>query len=88
MGNTFSFCGRRCHANVAHRLLHEVDIHGGGELKSTAQVANPDTRDTYLINSLIEEAITSSQLEGAATTRKVAKEMLRQKRAQKKLKRF
>jgi Fic family protein len=30
-----------------------------------------------VINSLIEEAITSSQLEGAATTRKVAKEMLR-----------
>ncbi len=63
-----------------HRLLHEIDIHGGGELKASAQVANPNTRDTYLINSLIEEAITSSQLEGAATTRKVAKEMLRQKR--------
>ena len=31
----------------------------------------------YLVNSLIEEAITSSQLEGAATTRRVAKEMLR-----------
>ena len=69
--------------NVARRLLHEVDTHGGGELKSNAQVANPNTRDTYLINSLIEEAITSSQLEGAATTRKVAKEMLRQKRAPK-----
>ena len=41
----------------------------------------PSIRDTYLINSLIEEAITSSQIEGAATTRKVAKEMLRQKRA-------
>jgi len=66
--------------NVARRLLHEVDIHGGGGLKSNAQVANPNTRDAYLINSLIEEAITSSQLEGAATTRKVAKEMLRQKR--------
>lgn len=35
------------------------------------------TRERYVINSLIEEAITSSQLEGAATTRKVAKEMLR-----------
>lgn len=67
--------------NVARRLLHEIDIHGGGELKSSSQVADPNTRDSYLINSLIEEAITSSQLEGAATTRKVAKEMLRQKRA-------
>lgn len=66
--------------DVVRRLLHEIDIHGGGELKASAQVANPSTRDTYLINSLIEESITSSQLEGAATTRKVAKEMLRQKR--------
>jgi Fic family protein len=66
--------------DVVRRLLHEIDVHGGGELKTTEQVANPNTRDSYLINSLIEEAITSSQLEGAATTRKIAKEMLRQKR--------
>lgn len=66
--------------DIVRRLLHEIDIHGGGELKTTEQVANPNTRDTYLINSLIEESITSSQLEGAATTKKVAKEMLRQKR--------
>ena len=66
--------------DTVRRLLHGIDIHGGGELKATEQVANPNTRDTYLINSLIEESITSSQLEGAATTRKVAKEMLRQKR--------
>lgn len=66
--------------DVVRRLLHEIDIHGGGELRASEQVANPNTRDTYLINSLIEESITSSQLEGAATTRKVAKEMLRQKR--------
>ena len=66
--------------DIVRRLLHEIDIHGGGELKASEQVANPNTRDTYLINSLIEEAITSSQLEGAATTRKVAKEMLRLKR--------
>jgi Fic family protein len=66
--------------DLVRRLLHEVDIHGGGEIKSSEQVSNPNTRDSYLINSLIEEAITSSQLEGAATTRIVAKEMLRQKR--------
>ena len=71
-----------CYAepDVVHRLLHEIEIHGGGEIKTSEQVANPRTRDTYLINSLIEESITSSQLEGASTTRKVAKEMLRQKR--------
>jgi len=75
-GNPFVFG----EPDTVRRLLHEIDAHGGGELKTTEQVANPNTRDTYLINSLIEEAITSSQLEGAATTRKVAKEMLRQKR--------
>ncbi len=66
--------------DIVRRLLHEIDIHGGWEIKASEQVANPNTRDTYLINSLIEESITSSQLEGAATTRKVAKEMLRLKR--------
>jgi len=75
-GNPFVFG----EPDTVRRLLHEIDVHGGGELKTTEQVANPNTRDTYLINSLIEESITSSQLEGAATTRKVAKEMLRQKR--------
>lgn len=75
-GNPFVFSEPKS----MHKLLHEIDIHGGGELKTSAQVANPNTREAYLINSLIEEAITSSQLEGAATTRKVAKEMLRQKR--------
>src|SRR5665811_1340341 len=34
-------------------------------------------RDRYVINSLIEESITSSQLEGAATTKEVAKNMIR-----------
>ena len=38
---------------------------------------NSSTRDQYLIRSLTEEAITSSQLEGAVTTRQVAKQMLR-----------
>ncbi|MGB5276844.1 MAG: Fic family protein, partial [Gammaproteobacteria bacterium] len=40
-----------------------------------------DDRDRYLVSSLIEEAITSSQLEGAATTREVAKAMLRSGRS-------
>ena len=42
-----------------------------------SQVTNPETRDRYYIESLIEEAITSSQLEGASTTRRIAKEMFR-----------
>lgn len=66
--------------DTVRRLLHEIDIYGGGEPKAAEQIINKNTREHYLINSLIEESITSSQLEGAATTRKVAKEMLRQKR--------
>lgn len=75
-GNNFVYA----EPDIVRRLLHEIDINGGGELRTAEQVVNPNTRETYLINSLIEESITSSQLEGAATTRKVAKEMLRQKR--------
>ena len=40
-------------------------------------VTNPQTRDQYVLRSLFQEAVTSSQLEGAATTRAVAKEMIR-----------
>jgi Fic family protein len=36
-----------------------------------------EQKDRYLVRSLIDEAITSSQLEGAATTRHVARDMIR-----------
>jgi Fic family protein len=58
-------------------LLHEIDLGAGGTIQLPEPLTNPDTRDRYYVHSLIEEAITSSQLEGAATTRKVAKEMIR-----------
>ena len=61
-----------------YRLLHEVDREASGRIEvPRADVVNPDQRERFVMNSLIEEAITSSQLEGAATTRHVAKEMLR-----------
>ena len=63
-----------------HRLLHQITRDASGAIQSPEAVTNPNTKDTYLVNSLIEEAITSSQLEGASTTRKVAKEMIRQNR--------
>ena len=40
-------------------------------------MTNAEQRDRYVVRSLLEEAITSSQLEGAVTTREVAKEMIR-----------
>jgi Fic family protein len=58
-------------------LLHQIDREFGGRLEvADPQLTNPETRDRYIINSLMEEAITSSQLEGASTTRRVAKSML------------
>ncbi len=60
--------------------LHEVDQQASGRVQIAEEVTNPATRDRYLVNSLIEEAITSSQLEGASTTHRVAKEMLRESR--------
>ncbi len=57
--------------------LHQIDLGAGGLVSIPEPVTNPQTRDRYLVSSLMEEAITSSQLEGAVTTREVAKEMIR-----------
>ncbi len=59
------------------RALHTITQQASGRLGASDQVTNPSTRDRYIVNSLIEEAITSSQLEGASTTAHVAKSMLR-----------
>ena len=48
-----------------------------GEIGVGARIHGSAARDHYLVERLDEEAITSSQLEGAVTTRRVAKEMLR-----------
>lgn len=49
----------------------------GGAIAVSEEVTNPATKDRYLVNSLMEEAITSSQLEGASTEKPVAKTMIR-----------
>jgi Fic family protein len=60
------------------RLLHFVDQRCAGEI-AMAEVVTGDAqaKQHYLVNSLMEEAIRSSQLEGATTSRRVAKELLR-----------
>lgn len=60
--------------------LHHVDQDAAGQIRAPSEVTNPERRDRYLLRSLIEEAVTSSQLEGASTTRRVAVEMLREGR--------
>lgn len=61
----------------ATEQLHRLDRDAGSQILVSEDVLNRDMRRRYVISSLMEEAITSSQIEGAATTRKVAKEMLR-----------
>lgn len=66
--------------NLPDSVLEAVDRinrDASGSITISEQVTNPATRDRYVVSSLIEEAITSSQLEGAATSRRVAKEMIR-----------
>ncbi len=60
--------------------IHQIDskMHGSVEAKNI-----DENKDKYIIRSLIDEAISSSQLEGAVTTREVAKEMLKNNRAPK-----
>jgi Fic family protein len=57
--------------------LHQIDIGAGARVESSVPTIESETRDQYYVRSLMEEAITSSQLEGAVTTRRVAKEMIR-----------
>jgi Fic family protein len=75
--NSFRFCT----PDSILRDLHEIDVGAGKLIGMPDPITNPQTRDRYLIRSLIEEAVTSSQLEGAVTTREVAKEMIKTGRA-------
>ncbi|MBF6057723.1 MULTISPECIES: Fic family protein [Thiomicrorhabdus] len=70
-----------CLTDSLLQSLHWLDQHAAGQLSMPQPIANQHTRDAYLVSSLIEEAINSSQLEGASTTRDVARSMLKQKRA-------
>ncbi len=63
------------------KSLHEIDKGAAGQILMDSSAINSENRDRYLISSLVNEAITSSQIEGAATTREVAKEMLKSGRA-------
>ena len=61
----------------AHNSLHFIDQNSSGQILVDERVDHAEERQRYILRSIMEEAITSSQLEGAATTRVVAKEMLR-----------
>lgn len=58
-------------------MVHRIDSEARGQIQLPEPVTNSETKDRYILNSLIEEALTSSQLEGAVSTREQAKAMIR-----------
>ncbi|SEQ49739.1 Fic family protein [Treponema bryantii] len=62
--------------NKMQEYLHNFDMNFGGTIASS-DILLDKNKQYYLLSSIMEEAIASSQMEGASTTRKVAKEMLR-----------
>ncbi len=63
------------------KLYQLVKIAGGNVGAISDTVATDNLQSKFLVSSLImEEAITSAQLEGASTTREVAKKMLEEER--------
>lgn len=64
------------------RKLHQIDKESPAPIDSLiGQTPSESSKRQYLANSIMEEAIASSQLEGAATTRQVAKKFLREGKA-------
>lgn len=68
----------RIHGNTdeVQERVHRIDRQASGQILADDIVTNLRGSDRYLFSSLTEEAITTSQLEGANTERRVAKEML------------
>jgi Fic family protein len=74
--NKFSFTL----TEALHRKLSQMDRDAAGAIATDAPVVTDENRERYITRSLFEEAITSSQLEGASTTTRVAKKMLHSRR--------
>lgn len=58
------------------KLLHTIDIHTGGQIFTAYEAIKEENKQKFIARGILEEAIASSQLEGASTTRKAAKMMI------------
>ena len=76
LGNHFTYSLTKS----LYQKLNFIDTHGAGLLKSFQNKQSNTLASKYIISSLTEEAIASSQIEGANTTHKVAKEMIMSQR--------
>lgn len=71
-GNAFSF-----NEPPALKLdLHQLDLNAGGALGSEKNTISSSEGGRYLARSLAEEPFASSYIEGAATTRQIAKKLI------------
>ena len=70
--NRFSFTL----TGTLHEKLSQIDRDAGGAIVADPSLVTGENQDRYITKSLFDEAITSSQLEGASTTTKEAKKML------------
>ena len=59
------------------REIHFIDQQSGGSILVDDPSVHSEEKRRYMIRSIVDEAISSSQIEGAVTTRVAAKEMLR-----------
>ena len=57
-------------------LMHRIEQQAAGRMALSEKVLSSGDRHRYVISGLMEEAIASSLLEGAATTRHEAKQLL------------
>ena len=72
-GNAFVFML----PDSVQEALHRIDSQARGWIGAAAPLQEPQVSSRFVVSSLIEEAIASSQLEGASTTRVVARDMIR-----------
>ncbi len=77
-GIRFSYCTPHSMEAMLHQVIKLAGGNGGGNGESGG---TDSIQNRFLVSSLMmEEAITSAQLEGASTTREVAKKMLEEDR--------
>lgn len=61
-------------------FLHKIDVSSGGQVFTSMDVLSDSNKQKFISRGILEEAIASSQLEGAHTTRQAAKKMIVEKR--------
>lgn len=76
-GEPFTFS----YTNMMLDLAHRIDLQAGGSVQAeSSDLLSEAGRNKYLLNSVIEESIMSSMLEGAVVTRSEAKALIRSNR--------